>query len=138
MVGSGVIPKGHEEAESQSHQRGSKAELEERLTISKGNQAKRGPTKDTRVDSVQLSRENTIQLGVPRGALAVGRARNNPTDIQSIAWVSAVRERVGDQRIRVRHTGGLGKVDHRVRVILLVAWVRVGEEGVDTPPLKRR
>ena len=43
----------------------------------------------------------------------------------------AVRDGVGDQRLLVGDPGRLCKVDHRVRVVLLRAGVRVRQERVD-------
>lgn len=43
----------------------------------------------------------------------------------------AVGDRVLDEGVAVGDTGGLGKVDHGVRVVLLVARVCVRQQGVD-------
>jgi hypothetical protein len=45
--------------------------------------------------------------------------------------VLAVRDRGGDERVLVRHAGRLGKVDHLVRVVLLVADAARRKERVD-------
>lgn len=52
-------------------------------------------------------------------------------DVIGIAWVLAVRDRCGDERDLVRDAGRLCKVDHVVRIVLLVADTACRKERVD-------
>lgn len=102
------------------------------LTIAERDQTEGRATKDTRVDVVQLRVNDTVELSVPRCALAVGRARHDTIDVLRVARVRAVGDGVGDQGICVRDVRRLREVDHRVGVVLLGAGVGVREESVDT------
>ena len=99
--------------------------------MTEGEHAERGRPEEARVDTVKLSVEDTLKLGVLRRILAEGRRGRDTVDVQSVAWVLCVCNCVGNQRLCVGDASGLGEVDHGVRVHLLGARVRVGKEGVD-------
>lgn len=100
------------------------------LTRSKRKQPNRHTAVDPRVDALQLPVDDPRELRVARRARAVRRRREHAGDVERVARVRAVRERVRDQVRAVRHAGRLGEVDHRVRDVLLRARVRVREERV--------
>lgn len=101
-----------------------------KLTIAESKQTKVDAAKDTRVDTVQLCIDHSLQLRVARRSQAVRRRGYNPVDVDRVARVLAVCDRVGNERVSVGDTRGLRKVNHCVRVVLLCAGIRVGEEGI--------
>lgn len=59
------------------------------------------------------------------------RGNDASADVFGIAWVLAIGDRCGDERVLVLDTGRLCKVDHFVRVVLLVAYTTCRKECVD-------
>lgn len=71
------------------------------------------------------------KLLVTRRLGAVRRRRYDAADIVSVARVLAVCDCCGDEIGLVCHTRRLGKVDHVVGVVLLIADVARRKKGVD-------
>lgn len=101
------------------------------LTISKGHKTDGRTAEDARIDTRKLSIDEALQLCISRSPLTVWRRRSDTVYIQRIARMLSERNCVGNERIRVRHTGRLGKVDHRVSIVLLCARVCVSEKRID-------
>ena len=81
---------------------------------------------------MKLGIDDALELGIARGLFAEEGRGDDAVDVERVARVLAVRDRIADQRLLVLDPGLLGKVDHRVRVVLLRAGIRVGEQRVDT------
>jgi hypothetical protein len=75
--------------------------------------------------------DDSLKLRVARSRFAEERGGDDAVDVEGVARVLAVRDGVGDQRLLVVDPWLLGKVDHRVRVVLLRAGVRVRQQRVD-------
>jgi len=102
-----------------------------RTIVTKGNQAKSGTSKDTRIHTGELIIDHTNELCIPRCRQAERRRGDNTEDVERIARVLPERNGILDEGIGVGDTRRLGEVDHGVGVVLLRAGVCVGEEGVD-------
>jgi len=91
-----------------------------------------GTAEEARVETRKLLIDHAYELLVARRLGAVGSRGNDASaDIVSVAWVLAVGDRCSDELSLVRDAGRLGKVDHLVGVVLLVANATRREEGVD-------
>lgn len=99
-------------------------------TIAKCYKTNRRTAKDARVDSGKLSVHNSLQLCIPGGPLTVGCRRNDSVNVESIARMLTVRDSVGDQIVGVGDSGGIGVVNHRVGVVLLVTRIGACKERV--------
>jgi len=83
-----------------------------------------------RVDPIELPIDETVQLRVTRRVFAEKRRRHDAVDVERVARMLAVGDRVVNQGLLIVDPGELGKVHHRVRVVLLRARVRVRKERV--------
>ncbi len=91
-----------------------------------------GPAEEAGVDIGKLCIEDANKLLVARIFGAVrGRRNDTAADVVGVARVLAVRDRRGDKVCLVRDAVRLGKVDHVIRVVLLVADVARRKERVD-------
>jgi hypothetical protein len=90
-------------------------------------------TKQARVNTGKLTIDDAHELLIAWRVGAVWRRRYNASaDIVGVARVLAVRDCRGDEISLVCDTSGLGKVDHVVCVVLLIADVSCGKKRVDT------
>ena len=108
-----------------------KREGRSRLTSTKGNDARFGGAEQARVDALKLGIDDALELGIARSLFAGEGRGDDAVDVERVTRVLAVRDCVIDQRLLVLDPRLLGKVDHRVRVVLLRAGIRVGEQRVD-------
>jgi hypothetical protein len=98
------------------------------LTCSKGYDSSLGGTKEARIDAVQLAIDDTVQLRVTGRLFAERRGRHDAVDVERVARVLTVRDSVVNQSLFIFDPRKLGKVDHRVGVVLLRTRVRASEE----------
>lgn len=82
--------------------------------------------------------EHAVQLRVLRRVLAERCGGRDTVDVEGVARVLGVRNGVRNERLLVHDARGLREVDHRVRVHLLRARVRVREESVDAVDARER
>lgn len=127
----GVLPKGQEPATELVVRKDALQSLYSGLTLAEGEDRDVGGTKETGVDAVELRAHDTLELGVLGRTLAERRAGHDTVDVQRVTRVLRVRDRVVDERLLVLDALRLRELDHRVRVVLLSARVRVREQGVD-------
>ena len=80
---------------------------------------------------MKLGIDDALELGIAWGLFAKEGRGDDAVDVERVTRVLAVRDRAIDQRLLVLDPRLLGKVDHRVRVILLRTGIRVGEQRVD-------
>jgi len=59
------------------------------------------------------------------------RGNDASADVFDVAWVLVIGDRRGDERVLVLDTGRLCRVDHFVRVVLLVIHATCRKEYVD-------
>jgi len=92
-----------------------------------------GAAEEAGVDARKLAIDDAYELLVAwrRGAVR-SRGNDTSTDVVSVAGVLAVRDRCSDEISRIRDAGRLGKVDHAVGIVLLIANTAGREERVDT------
>jgi hypothetical protein len=90
-----------------------------------------GGAEQARIDTLELAIDNTVQLRVTRRLFAEKCRGHDAVDVQRVAWVFTVRDSVGDQSRLILDPRTLGKVDHRVGVVLLRTRIRVREERTD-------
>lgn len=64
--------------------------------------------------------------------MTVWSRRDDAVDVQGIASVLTVRDGVRNQSVSVVDPSGLGEVNHRVGIVLLVARVCTCKKGIDT------
>ena len=102
------------------------------LTITEGHETEGWATKDTRIGIWKLRVEDALQLYISGRLLAVRCGGNDAVHVLGVAWVLAVSNGVGNQRVRVRDVRRLGEINHGVRVVLLVAWVCLRLERINT------
>ena len=98
------------------------------LTCAKRNNASIGGAEKSGVDTRELAIDDTVQLGVAWGPLTEGRGGSDTIDIERVARVLAVRDRIGDESLLILDTWLLGKIDHRIRVVLLRACIRTRQQ----------
>ena len=85
-----------------------------------------------RVDTGKLLINDSYELLIARLLGAVrSRGNNAPANVLGVAWVLAIGDRCGDERVLVLDTGRLCKVDYFVRVVLLVAYATCRKECID-------
>ena len=99
--------------------------------MAEGEDAKSRRAEQTRVDSIELRVVHPNKLSVLRCLLAERRRGRDAVDVEGVARVLRVRNRVVDEGLLVHDTRRLGEIDHRVGIYLLCTGVRVCEEGVD-------
>jgi len=103
-----------------------------RAVITKCNYRCVGAAEQAGVNTGKLLIDDAHKLLVARRLGAVRRRRCDASaDIVSVARVLAVCDCCGDEIGLVCHSGGVGKVDHVVGVVLLIAGATRGKEGVD-------
>jgi hypothetical protein len=91
-----------------------------------------GPAKEARIDARKLFIDYAHELLVARRLGAIRGRRNDAiADVVGISRVLAVRDSRGDEVRLVRDAGRLCKVDHVVRVVLLVTDTARRQERVD-------
>ena len=102
------------------------------LTITKRDEPKGWTPKDARVDTGQLGIDNSLQLRVPGSPLAVRCRGDDAVNAEGVARVLSVRDGIRNKSSRVSYASRLGKVNHDIGVVLLVARVSIGQEGIDS------
>lgn len=102
-----------------------------KLTSTKCDHAGRGGTEQARVDAIELSIDDVLQLGIARRLFAEERRGHDAANVERVARVLAVRHRVGDQGLLILDPWLLGEIDHRIRVVLLRAGVRIRQQRAD-------
>ena len=87
---------------------------------------------DWGVDTGKLLINDSHELLLARIPVAVrNRGNEASADVFGVAWVLAIGDRCGDERVLVLDTGRFCKVDHFVRVVLLLADITCRKECVD-------
>lgn len=102
------------------------------LTLAEGEDSERRRAEEAGVNTIELSVVDALELGILRCLLAEGSRGSNTVDVQCVAGMLSIGNRVVDQSLLVRNALGLSKVDHGIGVGLLSARIRVGEESIDT------
>ena len=84
-----------------------------------------GGAEQARIDTLELAIDNTVQI------FAEKCRRHDAGDVQRVARMFTVRDSVGDQSRLILDPMTLGKVNHRVDVVLLRTRIRAREEPTD-------
>jgi hypothetical protein len=103
-----------------------------RHTGTKSEYREAGPAEEARVDTWELFINDFYEFLVARLLGAVrNRGNDASADVFCVAWVLAIGDRCGDERVLLRDTERLCKVDYFVSVVLLVADAAYRKKCVD-------